>query len=200
MSTNPYASPSQFGDPSSYRAPTPEKPVAGIVFGILNVIFGLLGLCGTAFSALIFFIPVNPQMAAQNPVLKLMNDSPVYRLFMQGSIVLGFVATFVLLAAGTGLLMQRPFGRQLSIGYAIYGIITTIVALLVNIFVVFPLLMKNLNDVAPGPEQAGAMGGAIGGIVGGVIGSVLSLIYPALLLYFMYTPKVIAAYSSDRPT
>lgn len=195
MSTNPYASPTPFGDPSSYRSPTPERPVAGVVFGILHIVFGLLGICGNVISAFMFFIPVNAQMAAQNPVLKLMNDSPAYRLFNQSAVVVGMVATLVLLAAGTGLLMQRPFGRQLSIGYAIYGIIAVILGFLINVLVVFPMLMKNFNEAGPGPEQAGA----IGGIVGGIIGTVLGLVYPALVLYFMYTPKMIAAYRSDNP-
>jgi MFS family permease len=141
-----------------------------------------------------FFVPINAQMANQNPVLKLMNDSPAYRLFNQGAVVLGLLATIVLLAAGVGLLIQKPFGRQLSIGYGIYGIIAVILGLIVNVLVVFPVLIKQYNELPPGPEQAGAMGG----IIGGVVGTILGLIYPALVLYFMYTPKVIAAYSSDR--
>lgn len=190
MSNNPYASPASFGDPSAYQTPTPERPVAGIVFGILNLVFGVLGICGNAFSALMFVVPVTPQMAEQNLVLKLMNDSPGYRLFLQASVVLGFLSTIVLIVAGAGLLMQRALGRQLSIGWAIYAIVTVVLGLVVNIFIVFPVLFKQINDMPAGPNQAGA----IGGIIGGVIGALVGFIYPALLLYFMYTPKVTAAY------
>lgn len=194
MSNNPYASPSPFGDSSSYRSPgaNPVTPVAATVFGILNLVFGIFGICGNAFSAVGFLIPINAQMAAQNPVLKLMNDNQGYRLFLQGSVVAGFLGTIVLITAGAGLLTQRPLGRQLSIGWAIYAIIAVLLGLVVNVLVVFPVLIKQFNELPPG----GAQGGAIGGIIGGIVGAIVGVVYPALLLYFMYTPKVIAAYRS----
>lgn len=190
MSTNPYASPTPFGEPGSDRPLTGAMPVTGIVFGVLHIVFGLFGICGTAISSLMFFMPIDPAMARQNPVLKLMQDSPFYRTFNQVALIIGLIATLVLIVAGVGLLMQRPFGRQLSIGYGIYGIIAVILGTIVNVLFVFPALLENYQALPPGPEKAGA----IGGIIGGVVGLILGLIYPALTLYFMYTPKMIAAY------
>jgi hypothetical protein len=194
MSTNPYASPTPFGEPGSDRPLNAGMPVAGIIFGVLHIVFGLFGICGTAASSLMFFIPIDPAMARQNPVLKLMEDSPFYRIFNQGSLIVGLIATLVLIAAGIGLLMQRPFGRQLSIGYGVYGVVAVILGTIVNVLFVFPALLENYQALPPGPEKAGA----IGGIVGGVIGLVLGIIYPVLVLYFMYTPKIIAAYRSSE--
>jgi hypothetical protein len=165
-------------------------PIAGTIFGVLHIVFGLFGICGSVFSSLMFFIPVTPDMARQNPVLKLMQENAFYRIFNQGSLIIGLIATFVLIAAGIGLLMQRPFGRKLSIGYGVYGVIAVILGTIVNVVFVFPALLENINNMPAGPEQAGA----IGGIIGGVLGLVLGLIYPVLTLYFMYTPKMIAAY------
>lgn len=190
MSTNPYASPTPFGEPGSDRPQTAGVPVAGTIFGVLNIVFGLFGICGTAVSSLMFFMPIDPAMARQNPVLKLMEDSPFYRIFNQGALIVGLIATLVLILAGVGLLMQRPFGRQLSIGYGVYGVVAVILGAIVNVMFVFPALLENYQALPPGPEKAGA----IGGIIGGVIGLVIGLIYPVLVLIFMYTPKIKAAY------
>jgi hypothetical protein len=42
----------------------------------------------------------------------------------------------------------------------------------------------------PGPAEQGAL---IGGVAGGVGGSCCGLIYPLVLLYFMFRPEVVAA-------
>lgn len=191
MSTNPYESPTAYS--SGYGTVGAEKPVAGIVFGILNLLFGTLGICGIAFSSLMFFIPLDPDMVRQNPALQLLQDNQFYKLFMQASIVVGGVFTFVLIGAGVGLLMMKSFGRTLSIWYGWYGIISTVLTAVVNVFIVFPALIDHMNNMPQGPAQAGA----IGGIIGGIVGIVIAPIYPGLLLFFMYRPKIIAAYRGN---
>jgi hypothetical protein len=188
MSMNPYESPTTYT--SSYNTGPPQKPVAGIVFGILNLVFGILGICGIAASAVMIFYPLDPQLIKQNPALQLMQDNEVYRVFMHGGIVMGFVFTFVLIGAGIGLLTMKSYGRTLSLWYGWYGIIITVLTVIVNVFLVFPPMVEQMNNLPPGPAKAGA----IGGIVGGVIGLVFAPIYPGLLLYFMYRPKIIEAY------
>lgn len=187
MSTNPYESPTAYT--SGYPA-TAEKPVAGIVFGILNLFFGIFGICGVVGTSVMFFIKLDPELVKQNPALQLMEDSEFYKLFMYGSMVTGLIFTFVLIGAGIGLLTLKPYGRTLSIWYSWYGIISTILTAVVNVFIVFPALFEHMNNMPPGPAQAGA----IGGIIGGVVGLVIAPIYPGLLLFFMYRPKIIAAY------
>jgi hypothetical protein len=48
------------------------------VFGILNLLFGGLGLCGIVMTAAFMFVPLNPQMAKDNPALQLMEENAVY--------------------------------------------------------------------------------------------------------------------------
>jgi hypothetical protein len=191
MSTNPYESPTTAGGVSQF-SPGPEKPVAGIVFGILNLVFGVLGICGIAFSAIILFIPLDPEMVRGNPALRLMQENQFYKLFTQVGIVLGTLAHLAQIISGIGLLTMKSYGRTLALVYGWYAIIATVLTVIVNVFIVFPALYENMNVARPGPEQAGA----IGGIIGGVIGIVIAPIYPGLLLFFMYRPKVIAAYQN----
>ncbi|MDX1948621.1 MAG: hypothetical protein SFU86_24755 [Pirellulaceae bacterium] len=146
---------------------------------MLNIAFGLMGLCGVAFSSVIFFIPADA--AGPNPILQLMEEYPLYRTFMMVSVGLGLIATLVLIVAGIGLMQFKNYGRLLSLDNAFYAIVSGLVGTVVNfVFVVMPL-MEKLGD---GPEAAGAMGGMIGRTIGGLVG----LIYPGLLIYFIHDP------------
>src|SRR5207244_5773352 len=50
-----------------------------------------------------------------NPVLDALNTNATYRTFTQAALVLGGLATVVLIASGIGLLQMRPYGRVLAI-------------------------------------------------------------------------------------
>lgn len=177
MDTNPYRSPVPV---TSAAAPSGSRPASLIVFGILNILFGVLGLCGTAGSSAMFLVEMPRDPALPNPMLELLDSNPSYRLFLQVSIALGGLASLALLAAGIGLLLAKAWGRTLSVGYAWYAIVAAIVGMVVNwVYVLQPMLAAVKAD--PGPAAAGALGGAVGGMVGGLFG----LAYPIVLLVFM---------------
>lgn len=186
MSTNPYQPPPQFSEQSFSASPQP--PAAAKVFGILNILFGVLGIPCIAMSAVVLFIPLGPEMTKDNPALQLMEESALYRTFTQVGVVLGFIATVVLIVAGVGLLQLRPYGRTLSIGYGIYAIVAMILGMVVNVSFVFPVLLEKADVGGP------AAAGAYGGIIGGIGGTCLGAIYPVLLLYFMFRPNMVAAF------
>lgn len=190
MSDNPYQAPAHFGEQSFSAGP--QKPTAAMVFGVLNILFGVIGLCGLAISAVVMFIPLNPQMTKDNPALQLMEENAVYRSFTQLAVVLGFVASAVLIMGGIGLMQMRPYGRTLSIGYGFYSLVMNVLGIIVNVAIVFPALLEKANAAGGGPAAAGAWGG----IVGGVFGSCTGLIYPGILLYFMFRPNMVAAFKN----
>ena len=164
-----------------------QRPTSATVFGILNLVFGCLGLCGVVMSLVMFSMPLNPEIP--NPTMELMQASPVYAMFLKVSLGLGLIASLVLLAAGIGLLTMKPWGRTLSIGWAVYSIVMGIVGGAMNVvFVMLPLL-EQASELA-GPQQAAAMGGVIGGGVGACFG----LIYPVLLLIFMFRSPIVTAF------
>lgn len=171
------------------------RPTAVTVFGILNLVFagmGLFGLC----CGIIPLLTMNSIQAMPNqppnPVLELMKENQAYFVFIVVTMVLGLVATLVLACGGYGLLKMRPWGRHLSIVYAVYTILAGIVGLIANWFWLFTPLMEQARQ-ASGPEQAGAIGGLVGGVCGGGIG----LIYPVLLLIFMTRPNVVQAFRNQ---
>lgn len=184
MDPNPYRSPAS--PPAGPAAPTAAtRPTAVIVFGILNLVFGLLGICGTAASSAMFFVELPRDPLVPNPALELIESNPTYRTLMLVMIGIGLLASLALLVAGIGLLRSKPWGRTLSIGYAWYGIFGAIFGMIVNwVYLVQPMLAK--WNPAFGPAEATAVSTAVSGILGGCFG----MIYPIVLLVFMQRPTL----------
>lgn len=173
-----------------------RRPTSILVLGILNIVFGCLAVLGTIITLATIMVPQS-QLVAGNPVMEVLHKNPNYATFMRISCAVGIVACFVLVMAGLGLLMTRPWGRLLSIGYAAYAILAVFISMASNWYFLQPLL-EQARHMRPGPQQ----GALIGGVIGGVAGSCVGLIYPAILLYFMFRPNVIAALQSpfgDEP-
>ncbi len=184
---NPYQGPN---DPSALKPPTSvsdAKPATIAVFGTLNLAFAAMGLCGVLVSLGIRFVPQGANTQVKNPVVDLMNNNAAYQAFMIGGTVLGFIFIIVLAIGGIGLLQTRRYGRKCSIVYGWYGIIAAVGSSVAHAFFFLPLLQD--VDKLQGPDQAAVIGGIAGGVLGGCFG----LIYPAILLFFMYRPYVDAA-------
>ncbi|MEX0678659.1 MAG: hypothetical protein WD063_16385 [Pirellulales bacterium] len=157
-----------------------QRPTSVTVFGVLNIVFSVLGVVGIAFSAVLLY--AMPQLPGA-PEINTVPDG-----WMIFSLVWGVLGATVLFVSGIGLLLLRPWGRLAAIGYAIATIGMTVVGLAMHwIYVVRPTLALLNGQDGPPPEAVGA---AIGGFVGGCIGP----IYPLLLWYFMTRPNVLAAF------
>ena len=170
-----------------------QRPAALTVFGILNLVFAGLGLVGSLFSMVMFRTMQDPNVP--NPVFEVMMENPAYATFSNVALVLGLVASIVLGVAGIGLLQVKPWGRHLSIGYGVYCIVMAVVGMVANYVFLFGPVMERLAELPPGPEKAGVTVGLVGGVCGGCVG----LIYPIILLIFMYRANVIAAMKAQRP-
>ncbi len=158
-----------------------QRPPTITVFGILNIVFGVLGFCGVFFSLNMFLTEDD----GTNPLIPIMQQSSLYKGFMIASIPLGLLVTVALLAAGIALLRDLAWGHKLSIIYAWYAIVSTIIGVIINAVVLVPPAMEQASgDMTP--EAVGLIGGAIAGTCGAFIG----LIYPVLLLFFMKRPNV----------
>jgi hypothetical protein len=170
-----------------------QRPTSVTVFGILNLVFAALGLCGIAFGVFGLAVlanlpegdmPPNPQVDAL--------QNPGYLAFSYASIGLGALASIVLAIAGIGLLKLKSWGRSLSLGYAAYAIVMNIVGFVVSyIFIIQPAVA--LAEQGNNPEAQGQM---IGAIVGGIAGGCFGFVYPVLLAFFMFRPNVKAAFGA----
>jgi len=150
----------------------------------------MLGVIGLFASIALFFAPAD----SNNPVIKIMHENPAYAAWLKFCIPLGLLACAALLAAGIGLLCLKSWARKLSIAYAIYAILFGILGMVINFFFLVRPMIEQAQQKS-GTEAAGAIGAAVGGSFGGCIG----LIYPVLLLIFMLSPKVAAAFQPPPP-
>jgi len=147
------------------------KPGSIKVFGILNVVFGAIGLICGGFG---FLTLVVMQSSSD------MSDAIQSAMSAQYSggymtAVIGLLLNIFLLTCGIGLLKERNWGRTWSLGYAVLGIIHAVVGAIGA--VIF--------------AQAGpaAMGAGFGAIIGTAIG----VIYPICILIFLTRPNVVEA-------
>lgn len=162
-----------------------QRPTSVTVFGVLNLVFAVLGGVGLVASIGLFLLPAD----TNNPVVQLLHDNPAYATWLKICIPLGVLSCAVLLAAGIGLLCLKSWGRVLSIVHAGYSIVFGVVGMAVN----FVYLMQPMLEQARekhGPEAAAAIGGAIGGSIGSCFG----MAYPIILLIFMLRPSMAAIF------
>ena len=195
MSQNPYESSEESGDGFAPPRGSGARPVSVKVFGILNLVFAVMGICGVGAAGMMFiadFIPQDPNFP--NPTLELMKNDQGYRMFMMVSMSLALVFTIVLAIGGVGLLQWRRLGRTASIVYGWYAIISVIVSGIVNYFYIYGPLLEQMNQ-ANGAQATQQQVVAIITTVSGLFGFVFALIYPALLLVFMNRRKTIDALS-----
>lgn len=181
---NPY----QAAAPAPGGPPPGAKPVSLTVFGIINIVWGALGLCGFVGTGVQYFVLSAQQQQAPNPVFDLMRDNATYFGYMMASMVLGFFATIALITGGIGLLNGKMYGRTLSIAYALYAIVFGILGIVFNLLFLITPMMEQLGNVPQGPQRTGAMAGFIGVTVGS---GLCGLIYPIVLLIFMMRAPIV---------
>jgi len=157
-----------------------------LIFGILNIGYGLLKLAMLAFAMLMSNVkmPGNPAMAA-------MKTDPTMIAYNKFAMPLGLVLALALIAFGIGLLLSKNWGRLGSVIWAVLEIVVTVVGTLV----VWPITQRMMEQMPNMPH------GMVEGFatIGMVIGLIIGLTYPALVLFFMTRDNVIDACQPELP-
>jgi hypothetical protein len=167
-----------------------QRPASVNIFGVLNFVFAAFAVIGLMASVTLFSLPGDPS----DPVIKLLHENASYAVWLKICIPLGVLSCAALLAAGVGLLSFKPWGRTLSIAYAIYAIVFVVVGMGVNLI----LMIQPLSEPAPRRAELAAAG-AIGGPLSGTVGGLFWVVYPILMLVLMLRPKMAAAFRLPAP-
>jgi hypothetical protein len=153
------------------------KPTSVTVFGVLNCVFGGLGIVCTPFSLLGLFIgDILPMGQAT------MEMTPMYKAILVGSCVFGIAFSAWLLTLGIGLLKFKRWARRGSVVYAVIAITWSIAGFALNM-----VALKMGWIIIPE--------GGLPGYIGGMCGGMVSVIYPILLLIFMSSARVKNAFA-----
>lgn len=186
MDNNPYAAPSLPPPVAGYRSEG-DRPVSIKIFGILNIVFGAIGVIGLIAGvlgavAMMFLIQnrgPNAEIMRMNP---LFHENLGVRIYFGAQMILGAAATIVLIISGIGLLRDKMYGRKLAIIYGWFAVVSGILGIAVNFFLITLPMMQKMSG--PGASFSGQI------VVSSFIGGLTGLLFPALLLYFMYQANV----------
>ena len=175
-----------------------KRPTSVTVFGILNIVFAVIGMCGVAVTAAQPAIlqameqgaKDNGQEVQQDPVQKLLAADPKVRLIGNISTGSGVVVTLVLLISGVALLLMRPWGRTLSIVYAVYDILSKIAFSALSFWFIQSALEG--QEEVPAEIPVGTLQGIFAFSFGCSL--IFGLVYPIVLLIFMFRTTVTEAF------
>ena len=146
MSTNPYEASSLPNSPYEPPEPVDNKPVSIIVFGILNLVFAVLGLFGAVASIGFLVFAFNTQGQQNSPWDAVWSQNAGQAAYMMGSSILNFIFRVVQLFAGIGLLRSRKSGHTLSIIYAWYAIASAIAGVIISYLLILSPAMGQMQQ------------------------------------------------------
>lgn len=189
---------------------------AATVMGVLNIIFGSLGLLGTICGGVAMIGLFAMFSAAKgnmkpgeaekvNELISLFLDNiPGFVPFLAITYIIGFILALGQLISGIGLLKMNEWARKMSLGIAAVAILVQLGSLGFTIAVLQPGVEKaqqaimaearkqNPNAPAVPPQNP------LASIGGSVIGSIFGLIYPIATFIVLMNPGVVAAFQGKR--
>jgi hypothetical protein len=164
--------------PNNNRILMRQRPMSVLIFGILNIAYGLFKLGMLALSAAMQSL--GPK---GNPVAAAMKADPAMAALTKFNMVIGVILGVALVLFGIGLLLSKNWARLGSIVYSVVDIVLVVVGTII-VWPITQRAMASMPNVPHGMVEGFAM-------IGMVIGLAIGLAYPALLLFFMTRTNVI---------
>lgn len=158
----------------------PQRPASLTVFGILNLIFGVIGLFGAAMSFKLYYTPLEGQTGIMADLLR---ADPFYASCMRVIIVPATLFVIAQTISGIGLLKARESARRVAIFCGIYGIISGIVVGYLSYYHVMPFTIEQTLKTIKEPAIAETTRVIARGA--STVGLLAGLIYPVLTLVFL---------------
>lgn len=177
-SSNPYTPISG----ESLEMATEQRSPVPMVFAILNLLFGALGICGAFGFVIMLFVSPPAEPNPEFPIQMMPSEGPA-RYIQMAAMGVGMVLTFILIVSGIGLWQYKKWGRTLAIFYAVLTILATVLNMIGNlVFLTVPPMPAN-SPMDEGTIRTLTMAIVIGSGCAG-------LIYPVILLIFMQLQRV----------
>ncbi len=110
---NPYE-PRTAGVPDGLPLAPGQRPAVAMIFGILNIVFGIMGICGNMFTGGMMAAVSSGQLDKQLMDQMQQFQDPVFFGFLSMQLVLGSVLAIVAIISGVGLIKFRAWGRKLA--------------------------------------------------------------------------------------
>jgi hypothetical protein len=185
---------------------TRPRPTSVLVLAILHFVFGGLGLVSTACVGVqtaahgIHIVPRTPQQERlEKDIEKAIEEKVPYTwVVTYASLAVDVVLCTLLLAGGFGLLNMQPWGRTVSLVYAVLSILSKICALSYAVVYSLPAVQSVGQELSRKGGEAAAMGMGIQiASYFAVITPLVTLIYPVAVLIILLLPSVATAFRAD---
>ena len=168
-----------------------QPPAAPKVFGILNIVFGTIGIITSLFSFRIYYGSLENQVGL---VADLARSDAFYLTSMRVIMIPGFIFVLLELASGIGLLKTREWARKIAISCAIYSILAGLFTAWLTFTHVLPFTFSHVLPTSTDPAVA-SITRAIS-TISTVIGLIVGLLYPILTLVFLTRPRLRAHFAA----
>jgi len=188
-----------------------ERPLPILPIAVLHFVFGGFGLlCGICGGVMLlsggqtwmaqtsggYNSPKVKRM--QDDIQKTMDDVPASHAAQIGSFTADLAISITMIVSGIGLLQLRPWGRLLSIVYAVASIVLKIFGAIYAMAFTIPALYGYLDThPATVPEEQFAFTMMRMVTIAPPVVQVLSMIYPIIVLIIMFRPSVVEAFRAD---
>jgi hypothetical protein len=190
---------------------TINRPTAVLVIAILQFVFGGLGLlgdlCGGLSQAGSGMFPAGRGTQAQmekdmtrNLEAAMEKRLPNHKAFTMGLLVLDLALCGLMIGGGVGLIKMQPWGRTLTIIYALFSLVMKIVNVAMAALVTAPATKEAMAGMTAGMGREAALVGQIMEITMGIAiwMPVCLCIYPIVVLVIMLQPHVVAAFAEAK--
>jgi hypothetical protein len=173
------------------------------VGGGIGILSGVCGLAAQVVNTAIMSGSFGPKMAGPDgedqlgSMQSLEARIPGYQAMQYAQLSAGLILSGVMIVAGLGLVLMRPWGRYLSIVYALISILTHIAVDIYNFAYFAPGMQSLMRDTAGRDPQLAKTGfGPMmeSFVLIGPILQALLVIYPIAVLIIMLLPSVRAAF------
>lgn len=162
--------------------PAPRRKASGgvVALGVINIVYAsLFYICGGIVSIASPFFRSAFQQFVEKQGIENLELSPAMQVYsiINGVIILVLGVLFII--GGIGLLKLKPQGRRISMGVATAVIIWTVIAFVIDLFLVYPaqtqMLGEQMGQLSPGQQMVIL-------VASRVFGTLFQLTYPIILL------------------
>jgi hypothetical protein len=179
-----------------------RRPAIVLVAAVISIVWGALGsLCGVLMVAGLVFNRLAASGAApQDPTVAALRQVPYYEFVETTTVVLVPVLSFVLLAAGIGLLKVQPWARRTALAYAAVTIVLWVANVAYRVGYLLPAAEKLWMEGTGGTANPTLVAGYRAGLLATVgLQAAFFLVHALFLVIVLRLPLVAAAFT-DQPT
>jgi hypothetical protein len=187
-----------------------ERPPVLLVFGILNIVGGALGLVNGVFALLVVVAGTNwmtqgnsPQAIKQREMQERIEKTLEEKIPFQKPLGIfntsfDMLLSLAMVLSGIGLIKVQPWGRTLGIGYAIGSLLEKVFLLIVSVLFTIPATFEVTSQMTGpfGNAQQDQMFTTIikGAVIFGLVVNLALGLYPLVLLIILNRASVKAVF------